>query len=39
MRPAIEGTEFGSITISGERYDHDVVIRLSGEVKKRKKKL
>jgi len=39
MRPFIDGTEFGSITISGELYEHDVVIRLSGEVKKRKKKL
>jgi excisionase family DNA binding protein len=39
MRPSIEGTEFGSITISGERYEHDVVIRLSGKVKKRKKKI
>jgi hypothetical protein len=39
MKPTIAGTEFGSITISGERYDHDVVIRLNGEVKKRKKKL
>ena len=39
MRPSIDGTEFGSITISGELYEHDVVIRLSGNVKKRKKKL
>lgn len=39
MRPSIDKTEFGSITISGERYEHDVVIRLSGKVKKRKKKL
>jgi len=39
MRPSIDGTEFGSITISGELYEHDVVIRLSGKVKKRKKKL
>jgi hypothetical protein len=39
MRPSIDGTEFGSITISGERYEHDVMIRLSGKVKKRKKKL
>ena len=39
MRPSIDGTEFGSITISGEPYEHDVVIRLSGKVKKRKKKL
>ena len=39
IKPSIDGTEFGSITISGELYEHDVVIRLSGEVKKRKKKL
>ena len=39
MRPSIDGTEFGSITISGELFEHDVVIRLSGDVKKRKKKL
>ena len=39
MRPSIDRTEFGSITISGELYEHDVVIRLSGKVKKRKKKL
>lgn len=35
----IEGTEFGSITIDGKTYDHDVVIGLSGEVTKRKKHL
>lgn len=35
----IDGTEFGSITIDGETYPNDVFIRLSGEVKKRKKKL
>ena len=39
MKPSIDGTKFGSITISGELYEHDVVIRLSGKVKKRKKKL
>jgi hypothetical protein len=39
MRPAIDGTAFGNITIAGEVYEHDVVIRLSGDVKKRKKKL
>jgi len=38
-RPSIDQTEFGSITIAGERYEHDVVIHLSGKVKKRKKKL
>ena len=35
----IDGTEFGSITIDGKTYDHDVVVRLGGEVVKRKKKL
>jgi hypothetical protein len=35
----IESTEFGSITIDGKAYEHDVLIRLSGEVVKRKKKL
>ncbi len=35
----IEKTSFGSITIDGETYEHDVLIRLSEEVKKRKKKL
>jgi len=39
MRPSIDGTEFGSITVSGELYEHDIIIRLSGKVKKRKKKL
>jgi hypothetical protein len=39
MKPFINGAQFGSITISGELYEHDVVIRLSGQVKKRKKKL
>ena len=29
----------GSLTIDGKTYEHDVVIRLSGEVVKRKKKL
>lgn len=35
----IEDTAFGTITIDGVTYQHDVVIRLSGEVLKRKKKL
>ncbi len=39
MRPQIDGTEFGSITIDGNALDHDVIIRLNGRVKKRKKKL
>src|SRR5512143_1132555 len=39
MNPHIDGTTFGSITIADEEYDHDVIIRLNGEVQKRKKKL
>src|SRR5450759_2165004 len=39
MKPQIDDTKFGSITIDGTNIDHDVLIRLSGEVKKRKKKL
>jgi hypothetical protein len=35
----IESTTFGTITIDGKTYEHDVIIRLSGEVVKRKKKL
>lgn len=35
----IDRSEFGNITIDGKTYDHDVMIGLSGEVSKRKKKL
>lgn len=39
MKPKIDACEFGSITIDGERIEHDVLIRLGGEVTKRKKRL
>ncbi|MBN2390050.1 MAG: hypothetical protein JXR84_04980 [Anaerolineae bacterium] len=39
MKPTIDDTKFGSITIEGQRIAHDVVIRLNGEVEKRKKRL
>jgi hypothetical protein len=39
MKPTIKKTKFGSITLGGETYEHDVLIRLDGAVKKRKKKL
>ena len=39
MKPRIDQTQFGSITLDGEVFDHDVLIRLNGQVKKRKKKL
>ncbi len=39
MKPIIDHTKFGSITIEGKEYDHDVWITPKGEIKKRKKKL
>jgi hypothetical protein len=39
MKPTIDQTTFGSITVEGSVFEHDVLIRLNGEVKKRKKKL
>ena len=39
MKPAIDETDFGYIVIEGARIEHDVLIRLSGAIKKRKKKL
>jgi hypothetical protein len=35
----IDATEFGSITVDGKTYQHDVIIRLSGKVEKRRKRL
>ena len=39
MKPVIGDTGFGYITIESSKIEHDIVIRLSGEIKKRKKKL
>jgi hypothetical protein len=39
MRPKIDDTWFGSITVEGRRYEHDIIIRLSGKVRKRRKTL
>lgn len=39
MKPLIENTQFGAITISGVVFERDVIIRLDGRVKKRRKKL
>ena len=39
MKPAIDKTGFGYLQIEGSKIKHDIVIRLSGEIKKRKKKL
>ena len=39
MKPKMEATTFGSITIDGRKIKNDVVVRLDGSVKKRRKKL
>ena len=39
MKPVIYDYGFGYITVEGSKIDHDIIIRLSGEIKKRKKKL
>lgn len=39
MKPRIDQTTFGSITIEGTVFAHDVIIRRNGQVKKRKKQL
>ncbi len=35
----IDSTEFGAVTIDAKTYEHDVIIRLSGKVEKRRKRL
>jgi hypothetical protein len=39
MKPQIQNTEFGSITIGRDKIHHDVFISLRGNVNRRKKKL
>ena len=39
MKPFIQHTSFGSITINNQTYDCDVLIRSDGQIEKRKKKL
>ena len=39
MKPNLDGTGFGWIDVNGKRINHDILIRLDGEVTKRKKKL
>ncbi len=39
MKPVINGSVFGSMTVEGTKYQHDIYINLNGKVKKRKKKL
>jgi hypothetical protein len=39
VKPRIEATQFGSITLGGVVYDHDVLVCPDARVKRRKKKL
>jgi len=39
VKPEIQETKFGSITMGGESFPYDVVILPDGDVRKRKKKL
>jgi hypothetical protein len=39
MKPLIDSTKFGSITISDKKHAKDIVIRLDGKVEKRHKEL
>jgi hypothetical protein len=39
MKPHINESRFGSITIESQVYHHDIYIGLDGQIKKRKKKL
>ena len=39
MKPVIYDSGFGYITVEGSKIDHDIIIRLSGVIKKQKKKL
>ncbi|WP_243348581.1 Mth938-like domain-containing protein [Parabacteroides sp. FAFU027] len=39
MKPTIDTTTFGSITINGNLYDYDVMIGLNGHIRRRMKEL
>ncbi len=39
VKPKINSTSFGSITIGGKTFNHDILIRLNRQVEKRRKKL
>ncbi len=39
MKPLLSDAGFGYITVDGQKIDHDIIIRISGEVEKRNKKL
>ncbi len=39
MKPILTGTGFGWVDVDDQRISHDILIRLDGQVTKRKKKL
>ena len=39
MKPHVDGTAFGSITIDGVDYHHDVVLTPAGEIVERRREL
>jgi hypothetical protein len=39
MKPKISSTSFGSITVKEKTFEHDIVIRMDGQIEKRRKKL
>ena len=39
MKPKINSTSFGSITVKEKTFEYDIVIRMDGQIEKRRKKL
>ena len=39
MKPKISSTSFGSITVKEKTFEHDIVIRMDGQIENRRKKL
>lgn len=39
MKTKINSTSFGSVTVKKKLFNHDIIIRLDGQVEKRRKKL
>jgi len=39
MKPKINSTSFGSITVKRKTFEYDILIHMDGEVEKRRKKL
>ncbi len=39
MKPKINSTSFGSITVKSKTYEHDIIIHKNGQTEKRRKEL